>query len=530
MAQQSHAKNAPPEWTMNTVSQPHPKTTALQSAAVDYAKNNWFIFPVKPKDKTPLTSHGLKDATNKVDTVREWWAKWPDANIGLNCGKSGMVVVDLDKHGEYDGMAEWDALKSRFGLSLCTSTSITGGGGRHLLFKAPTDKTIKNSAGKLSPGIDVRAEGGYIVLPPSIHPSGNSYAWEPTTTSIEDLPTPIVEILTTEPDPWKIYTLKDAARPRPPLVWVVDGIIPAGSLSIWYGAPGTLKSMILADLSVCVAGGRKWLANPQGMGGFDTARSGVMWLDFDNGSRRTHERFSALARAHCVPQDAPLYYVSMPDPTLDAGDADGMHALAQRIVNRDVALVVIDNLGVVSGNADENSADMQRPMGGLRYLTEITGAAVIVLHHQRKANGNTKDARAGETLRGHGSIEAKLDLGMLITRDGTNIILSATKERGPDVKSFGATFSFENDSQRELVEARFWPYDPTAEDEEELENLKANVLEYIRRNPGDTATAVYNDVGGQKQKVFDAIRILMREKKIYELPGAGNSKKLFIQT
>lgn len=510
-------------------SQSKPNGSPLAAAAVNYAKSGWCVFPVKPRDKTPLTPHGLKDATNNIDVVRQWWAKWPNANIGLNCGKSGMVVVDLDKHGDKDGMEEWEQLQASTGLQIATSTSLTGGGGRHLIFKAPQGVSIKNSAGKLSPGIDIRADGGYIVLPPSIHPSGNPYTWEPTTTSIEELPAPIIDILTTEPDPWKIYTLKDAAQPRPPLVWVVDGVIPAGSLSIWYGAPGSLKSMILADLSVCVAGGRKWLANPQGQGGYATVKSGVMWLDFDNGARRTHERFGALAKAHGVPQDAPLHYVSMPEPTLDAGDGEGMRLLAQRVIDRDVLLVVIDNLGVVSGNSDENSAEMQKPMGGLRWLAETTGAAVIVLHHQRKSNGNDK-ARAGETLRGHGSIEAKLDLGMLITRDGQNIIMSATKVRGPDIKSFGATLSFENDKQRELVEARFWPFDPTEEENEELAKIQDDILAFIKRNPGDTATDVYNDVGGNKKRVFDIIRTLQRDGKILGRSGAGHSTRLFIPT
>lgn len=508
-------------------SQSKPSGSPLAAAAVAYAKNNWYVFPVKPRDKTPLTPHGLKDATNNIDVVRQWWAKWPEANIGLNCGKSGMVVVDLDKHGELDGLEEWENLQASTGLHVATSTSLTGGGGRHLIFKAPQGVSIKNSAGKLSPGIDIRADGGYIVLPPSIHPSGKPYAWEETTTTIETLPAPIIEILTTEPDPWKIYTLKDAAQPRPPLVWVVDGVIPAGSLSIWYGAPGSLKSMILADLSVCVAGGRKWLANPQGQGGFTTARSGVMWLDFDNGARRTHERFGALAKAHGVREDAPLHYVSMPEPTLDAGDGEGMRLLAQRVIDRDVSLIIIDNLGVVSGNSDENSAEMQKPMGGLRWLAETTGAAVIVLHHQRKSNGNDK-ARAGETLRGHGSIEAKLDLGMLITRDGQNIILSATKVRGPDIKSFGATLAFENDRQRELVEARFWPFDPAEVDNKDLQELKSSIIAYLKRNPGESGSAVYRDVGGNKQHVFDTIRQMVGDGEIYERPGVGLSKKLFV--
>lgn len=499
-------------------SQTASKPTALALAAEQYAKNNWYVFPVKPKDKVPITSHGLKDATNKVDTVREWWARYPDANIGLNCGKSGMVAVDLDKRGEYDGLQEWDELQHRFGLSLSTSTSLTGGGGRHLLFKAPEGVSIKNSAGKLAPGIDVRAEGGYIVLPPSIHPSGNPYAWDNAATSIEPLPESIIDILTTEPDPWQVFTLADAQKPRPPLVWVVDGVLTTGSLSIWYGAPGTLKSMLLAELCVCVAAGKPWLVAPVGGGGFVTRASGAMWLDFDNGQRRTHERFSALARAHGVPTRAPLSYVSMPEPRLDAGDTDSMHALANRIITRDISLVVIDNLGVVSGDSDENSADMQKPMSGLRWLAETTGAAIVVLHHQRKSNG--LNSRSGETLRGHGSIEASIDLGMLISRDGPNITLSATKVRGPSVKTFGASFSFENDPQHELLTARFWPFNPEEEEDEDGEQTEASITTEIKKFGPISANQVYDRLGGNRAKVLDLIRQMVKSGKIGQRQGA----------
>lgn len=58
---------------------------------------------------------------------------------------------------------------------------------------------------------------------------------------------------------WKLRSLADAYRPRPPLYYLVDGLLPAPSLSIVYGGPGSLKSMLLADLCVCVASGQPWL-------------------------------------------------------------------------------------------------------------------------------------------------------------------------------------------------------------------------------------------------------------------------------
>jgi Bifunctional DNA primase/polymerase, N-terminal/AAA domain len=491
-------------------------------AAVEYANNGWSIFPLKPRDKTPLTPHGFKDASTKLDVVRSWWTKTPTANIGLNCGKSGLVVIDLDKRGEHDGLSEWDALMGKQHLTPHTSTSLTGGGGRHLLFKAPPGIEIHNSAGRLAPGIDVRAEGGYIVLPPSIHPSGKPYCWADDSTAIEILPDPVVQILIHEPDPWPAFTLRDAFAPREPLVWIVDNIISAGSLTMWYGSPGTLKSMLLTDLAICVATGAHWLARSgNALSGIPTSPVAVMWLDFDNGQRRTHERMAALARARKVSDAAPITYYSMPRPRLAAGDSESVHALLARIVNRNVGLVIIDNLGKIAGDADENSADMQEPMDGLRWLAE-NGAAVVVIHHQRKSNG-LGNIRAGETLRGHGSIEAALDLAMLVTRDDEEVTITPTKTRGQNISELTAVFAFENDANHELTTARFWPVDKAAAEAEEQKSLRQLIIEVLGKLGPLGANEVYQQVGGNRNHVLDVLRQMNLEKVIAKKAGPRNT-------
>jgi len=497
----------------------------LGKVAEDYAKSGWFIFPLRPRDKTPLTAHGLKDATNKVDVIRQWWAKAPEANIGLNCGKSGIVVIDLDKRGEHDGCQEWETINHMQGPFPKTSTSLTGGGGRHLLFKSPDGLSIKNSAGRLAPGIDVRGDGGYIVLPPSIHPSGKPYQWLDGLTIIEPLPAIVAEILLREPDPWQVFTLRDAFAPRDPLVWIVEGLVSAGSLSIWYGAPGTLKSMLLSDMAVSGAAGYRWLSKPgEPLTGLVTQPSAVMWLDFDNGQRRTHERFAALARARNLPDSTPLYYVSMSSPILATGDTESIRALAARVIDRDVRLIVIDNLLAVSGGVDENSADMQQPMAGLRWLAE-TGTAVIVIHHQRKSNG--LNTRSGETLRGHGSIEAALDMSLLIAREDNTITATATKTRGMSIQPFSAKFEFENDDAHELRTARFWPVDIEAEQAEEESGLEETILEEIKKYGAMSANQIYDRVGGNRSKLLNVLRLMRGEKKLGEKPGNRGSILLY---
>lgn len=269
----------------------------------------------------------------------------------------------------------------------------------------------------------------------------------------------------TAADPWQVFTLADAYQERPPVEYVAGRLFALPSLNIVYGAPGTLKSFLLADLAVCVAGGLEWLPpapwlngsrNGSGGRGIPTRQRAVMWLDFDNGRRRTHDRFGALGRARGLPPDAPLFYYSMPSPWLDASDKASVGALAVRIREFGVQLVLIDNLGVISGDAEENSGDMAKVMSEFRQLAEDSGAAIVLVHHQRKSNGSL--GRAGDTLRGHSSIEASLDLALLVDREelADTVTLRATKVRGADVLPFSAVFTYENRADGELYKACFY--------------------------------------------------------------------------
>ena len=162
----------------------------MMDHALRYAARGRHVFPVHwPRDgvcscgrpdcgspaKHPLTTNGLRDATTNSEQIREWWQRWPDANIGIVTGQaSGIVVVDVDAG--KGGLQSWAELQDIHGR-IDTLTSLTGGGGMHLWFQAPADE-LKSTAGTIAPGIDTRAEGGYVVAPPSLHISGQRYAWE----------------------------------------------------------------------------------------------------------------------------------------------------------------------------------------------------------------------------------------------------------------------------------------------------------------------------------------------------------------
>ena len=182
------------------------------TCALDYAKRGWPVLPLYgARDgrctcgkvdcgspaKHPCTTNGLKGASTDRATIEGWWAKWPAANIGITTGAaSGLVVLDVDpRHG---GNESLDELIAEHGPLPATVECLTGGGGRHLYFLHPGG-TIKNSAGKIGNGLDVKADGGYVVAPPSVHVSGRDYAWEvssdPGETPLADPPAWLLALL-----------------------------------------------------------------------------------------------------------------------------------------------------------------------------------------------------------------------------------------------------------------------------------------------------------------------------------------------
>ena len=122
-------------------------------------------------------------ASSSVDVIKSWNAKWRDANWGAATGAaSGFVVLDVD--GE-DGKNSLAALVHSHGDLPKTLTSKTGKG-FHYLFRAQKSP-LPNRTG-MEPGLDIRADGGYIVIPPSIHPNGHRYQWVDANTEVAELP------------------------------------------------------------------------------------------------------------------------------------------------------------------------------------------------------------------------------------------------------------------------------------------------------------------------------------------------------
>jgi hypothetical protein len=167
-------------------------TNEKLTAALAYAeKLGWAVLPLhsvnadgtctcrKPEcdsiGKHPCTKNGHLEATKDLDRIRHWWAEWPDANIGVRTGaKSGIVVIDIDPR--KDGDNSFEDLEKEIGKLPDTGEQHTGSGGRHLIFNYQ-GKEVKCSRSELGSGIDVKGDGGYIVVDPSSNANG-PYVWE----------------------------------------------------------------------------------------------------------------------------------------------------------------------------------------------------------------------------------------------------------------------------------------------------------------------------------------------------------------
>ena len=143
------------------------RTPDLAAAARSLAAAGVPVVPCESDGKRPLTRRGFLDATSDPGQVAAWWARTPDANIGLPTGApSGVVVVDVDVHGPVDGRPVWRraseaGLADGAGLVVRTPT-----GGAHAYFPA-TPGMAQRPWQAANAGVDFRGDGGYIIAPPS---------------------------------------------------------------------------------------------------------------------------------------------------------------------------------------------------------------------------------------------------------------------------------------------------------------------------------------------------------------------------
>lgn len=225
--------------------------TNLREAAIKYAKLGFAVFPLEPRMKEPATDHGFLEASTNPATVEAWWIQNPDYNIGIATGEpSHLVVIDADvdkikgKTGD-QSIYDWEAV---YGEMPETWEVLTGRGGFHKWYRSDGD--FKCSVDIL-PFVDIRANGGYVVAPPSVHPNGKLYEWEvsshPDDIPLADLSGSALELLkrkgTKKQDNGEKKTFKD-----------YNGVIEVGHRQgALISLEGYLKSLNMSDEAIMAA-------------------------------------------------------------------------------------------------------------------------------------------------------------------------------------------------------------------------------------------------------------------------------------
>jgi Bifunctional DNA primase/polymerase, N-terminal/Primase C terminal 1 (PriCT-1) len=192
-------------------------------AALAYARLGVRVIPLgdggTERAKLPRIPEWQNAGTLQTETIDSWWNIWPEANVGALTGH-GRAVVDVDP--KAGGLVSLEAMEEAHGAMPLTPTVKTGSGGLHFWFALPDGVVLGNSAGRLGPGLDTRANGGQVVLPPSIHPNGQPYSWlgEARIGEVPFAPMP----------PWMLAELLGTAgtpKAAPPQEW--EGLVSTGA-------------------------------------------------------------------------------------------------------------------------------------------------------------------------------------------------------------------------------------------------------------------------------------------------------------
>jgi hypothetical protein len=241
--------------------------------ALAYAKRGWSVIPAHHVTADGECSCGRSNCgnpgkhprigwvpyqTSAADetTITQWWSRWEQANVAIVTGAvSGLVVLDIDvAHGGDDSL---HVLQMAHGKLPETPMVLTGGGGQHYYFAHPGDRSISGGSG-FSAGVDLRADGGIVIAPPSVHASGRSYEWE-VSSDIADTPLapmpPLVEWLV-EQRPHVLGEDVNAKSATFDIETALESPVPEGErnhsmtqIAGWFAGRGDPEAVVYATLS-----------------------------------------------------------------------------------------------------------------------------------------------------------------------------------------------------------------------------------------------------------------------------------------
>ena len=326
----------------------------------------------------------------------------------------------------------------------------------------------------------------------------------------------------------------DMQKPRAKPVYLVEKIVTERTISIWYGYPGSKKSLVVADLCMAIATGSNFLPSMPGAKipfvGFATKKTPVLFLDYENGEDLSYERFNAFGKVYQADPAINLFYACL--PKLSIVNYKSITELIKEIQAMPIlpGVIVIDTLLRFAKVQDENSSAMDGIMAMARRLVDELQVTIILISHSNKILGS----RAGNALRGHSSIEGGADYVFRVNSDRDTDIVSIINEksRRNPIDPFSARWTYKSDpTNDQLIEARLYhePYQDTASLATQKKNalnarIEKEILSTLNSLGAMSKAQLFAQVGGSRQKVWDAIEKLDNFMAI-EITKAGQAWK-----
>lgn len=230
-----------------------------------------------------------------------------------------------------------------------------------------------------------------------------------------------------------LHSLADAFKPLPPIDWIVESIAAPGTVGVFFGQPGSLKTYALIDMAICVSLGKEWCGNK-------TRKAKVLIVDEESGERRMAERLQMAVRGHLAEENkdelANLFtYTCL--QRFNLREPESINQLETYVQYTGAELVIMDALADFTPGADENTTkDMLPAMMALRTIAERYQCAILLIHHANK-QGN---------YRGSTAILGAVDLmvGVSFDRDLSLLKFETTKTRDTDAFIWAAKVHFDD--------------------------------------------------------------------------------------
>lgn len=324
----------------------------------------------------------------------------------------------------------------------------------------------------------------------------------------------------------------DMLKPRQKATYLVKGIITERTINAFYGFPGSKKSLVCADLAIAIATGQNFAPNMPGekaFEGYETKKTPVLWMDYENGEDLSFERFTAFGKAYSVDPGMNLFYSCLPKTSVI--DDAKISLLIAEIKNLPVipGVIVIDTLLRFAKVKDENSSEMDRIMAAVRRLVDDLQVTVFLISHSNKVIGS----RAGNALRGHSSIEGGVDAVFRVNGDhGSDIVeIEPQKARRNPVDPITLRWTYINDNNDQLTEARFYyvaddikANQAAAKKHATNARIEKDILTALDKIGPMNKNALIAQVGGKRQKVREIIDDLENALAINVIPDGQSLK------